>query len=83
MRFADASLNRRRKSREVEGRTHGLDQLKARQREADDRATANTNGIHQLSDFLEKYANKLIKAEASLAQVRDERDAEMKYAKDE
>ena len=63
--------------------THEVEVLMPKQRDADQRAAVNTHDIQHITDPVESYAQKLIKSETNLAQVRDERDAESVCAEDE
>ena len=65
---------------EVHQLAQEVEVLMAKQRDADQRAAVSTNDIKQLTDSVGSYAQTLINAEANLAQVRDERDAESERA---
>ena len=80
---ANASQVDGQRSHEIDRLTHEVEVLMAKQRDADQRVADQSHDMQQLSDSVENYARKLVKTEAILAQVRDERDAEVKYAEEE
>ena len=71
------------RSQEVGQLTHEVEVLMAKQRDADQRVADQSLDIKQLTDSVENYAQKLIYTEATLAQVRDERDSEVAYVEEE
>ena len=80
---ANASQVDGQRSHDIDRLTQEVEVLMAKQRDADQRVADQSLDIQQLSDSVESYARKLVKAEATLAQVRDERDAEVTYAEEE
>ena len=70
--YASASQADGQISNQVSQLTHEVEVLMAKQRDADQRAASNTQDIRQLTNSVDNYAHKLISAEATLAQTRDE-----------